>query len=986
MKNTQGRNALALAVVAVLSLGLSACGGGNSKSDAPPLVIGGGGGGGGGSGGGGGGGGGGGNDGGGGGTPPPPANVQPPHDAHLTLTHATEAERAGYTGKGVVIGLLDTGVNSNHPALAGRVIESFVHVDPAENDLSVGDKVGHGTTVAQLAAGKAVGNWPGGVAPGASIVSSRIIYDESPDDDGSGQGNEVRAGQGYGDYFRALNLEIADAAERAGATGVIINNSWGGLYWSDDRVTNEFVNAYSDLILNRDGLVVFANGNAGRDERYRANPTDNAALPSKSPAAAFLERGWLAVGALNPTESEPTLTDYSQACGVAKNYCLVAPGNAVFTGHTDSAGSTSYKWGGGTSYAAPLVSGAAALVWEAFPYFNNDLVRQTILGTATDIGAEGVDDIFGYGLLNVGAAVRGPGKFDWGDVLVEFDNKRVDPARGIDVSYFRNPISGSGGLIKDGTGTLVLTERSSYTGDTVLRKGGLEVLQGLTSSNVSTEAGSRFKGVGSFGGDFSNAGDLIAGDGVNAMNIAGDFQNTGTLHIWLGNPLGVDGAASIDGSTLYIEGVRNGYVFDQRAMVLYTKEGLEGEFAFVTSAPNVTLVNYSLEYDLLNAYLRATRVDVAAASSMWGLSALSQGSATRVENMLGGIDNGIKLGGGVGIDARLLDAAAAFQQAQGIAGFDMSLRSLSGQLHGASSAMTYDSIDANRRAANARVDRFRDSIRGTGAWASSLSRVGAMSLTGFDAVDFATSGDMVGHDVALGTNALAGVAFSRQQQQGWLPAMGDRVRGYQYESQLYAAWLDDGWYAQGRVGMGQFDRQMQRNVLLGMSLDGVSSRVSGSYFTANVESGHGFRLAGATLTPYVGVDYTRLENDGFSEAGASGLGLRADAWDSTRTQGYVGLRGERSWRMGNGLSLSLDARGEYQERLQSSGELFNASFVGYEQWEPLYGIGLAEHSSLYQLGLNAAFSPRNLFRVDLSRRQSDRYSDQQVNLQYRHAF
>ena len=45
------------------------------------------------------------------------------------------------------------------------------------------------------------------------------------------------------------------------------------------------------------------------------------------------------------------------------------------------------------------------------------------------------------------------------------------------------------------------------------------------------------------------------------------------------------------------------------------------------------------------------------------------------------------------------------------------------------------------------------------------------------------AGEIVGHDLAYGSNTLLGMAFSRQQQQGWLPAMGDRVRGYQYESQ-----------------------------------------------------------------------------------------------------------------------------------------------------------------------------------------------------------
>ena len=921
-----------------------------------------------------------------------------------------------HTGAGVVIGVVDTGVNRNHPAFGtpSRVIENFDlrvpgQPDPSGFDFSVDDKVGHGTTVASLAAGKAVGNWPGGVAQGASIVSSRIIADESPDDDGSGQGNEVRPGQGYGDFFRAVNLQIADAASQARAIGTIINNSWGGLYWSNEQVTNEFVNAYSDLILNRDGLVVFANGNSGTDERYRDNPSDNAALPSKSAEAAFLERGWLTVAALNPTEATATLTDYSQACGVAMRYCLTAPGNVVFTGHNDTAGNPAYKWGGGTSYAAPLVAGAAALVWQAFPYFNNDLVRQTILGTATDIGEVGPDVVFGYGLLNVGAAVKGPGRFDWGNVLIEFDNKRVDPANGLDTSIFGNAISGSGGLTKAGSGTLVLAERSSYSGDTILAQGGMIVRQGLANSSVTAYAGTRFQGVGSFGGNVVNGGDLIAGDGRNAMNIAGDFTNywtdpdgvvrLGTLHIWLGDPLGVDGQAKLRDDTagashLYIEGLssRPDYVFNERSMVLYTKEGLVGQFnSVVASAPNVTLVNYSLEYDLLNAYLRTQRVDVRAAAAVWGLSALSQGAASRMEGMMGGIDGSLGTGlpGGAiggGIDADLLAAAGAFQQAQGVSGVDLSLRSLSGQLHGAAAAMTFDSIDASRRAASNRFDGFRDNGMGAGAWAANLARDGGLSLSGFDSVEFSNSGEIVGHDLAYGSNALLGMAFSRQQQQGWLPAMGDRVRGYQYESQLYAAWQDDGWYAQGRLGLGQFDRQMQRNVLLGTRVNGVATRLSGSYFTANLESGRGFNWAGATLTPYLGVDYTRLDNDGFNETGAGGLGLRADQWNNTRTQGYLGLRGERRWQLGNGMSMALDARGEYQQRLRSNGDAFDASFVGFEQWQPLYGIGLAPSSSLYQLGLTTAFSPRNLFRVDYSRRQSNRYADDQISLQYRHAF
>ena len=284
-----GRSVLALGV----ALALGACGGGgggNVRPDPPP--------------------------------PPPPSgddgstggnsggSTQPTFDGHLVLTSADRAHAAGYRGAGVRIGFVDTGINRDHPALVGRVLQNFINVDPAGNDLTVDDKVGHGTTVAQLAAGRPFGDWPGGIAPDATLVSSRIISDAPPEDDGSGEGNEVEAGAGYGEFFGAINAELADA----GAT--IINNSWGGLYWDNTEVTVEFADAWRDFVIDRGGLVVFANGNAGEDPELRANPSDNAALPSKDGLAADLEIGWLAVAALDPLN--PTaLTGYSQACGVA---------------------------------------------------------------------------------------------------------------------------------------------------------------------------------------------------------------------------------------------------------------------------------------------------------------------------------------------------------------------------------------------------------------------------------------------------------------------------------------------------------------------------------------------------------------------------------------------------------------------------------------------------------------------------------------------
>src|SRR5690606_20128430 len=150
------------------------------------------------------------------------------------------------------------------------------------------------------------------------------------------------------------------------------------LYWTRTSVTAAIADEYRFFIRDHDGLVVFSTGNEGRDD-----PTDMASLPSQpgpngTAPAADLERGWLAVAALY-SDRPGELAYYSNACGVALDYCLAAPGTAMFPGHDSTASDVDFYYGSGTSYAAPLVSGAAALVWEKFPYFSNDLVRQTLL-------------------------------------------------------------------------------------------------------------------------------------------------------------------------------------------------------------------------------------------------------------------------------------------------------------------------------------------------------------------------------------------------------------------------------------------------------------------------------------------------------------------------------------------------------------------------------------------------------------------------------
>ena len=105
-----------------------------------------------------------------------------------------------------------------------------------------------------------------GVAPGAEIVSARIISDEPPEDDGSGEGNEVDGALG----LAPIHADLIDRDVR------IMNNSWGGLYWTNPAATAEIAAEYRPFIVEHGGLVVFSAGNSGFDD-----PSDMSALPSQ---------------------------------------------------------------------------------------------------------------------------------------------------------------------------------------------------------------------------------------------------------------------------------------------------------------------------------------------------------------------------------------------------------------------------------------------------------------------------------------------------------------------------------------------------------------------------------------------------------------------------------------------------------------------------------------------------------------------------------
>jgi subtilisin family serine protease len=245
-----------------------------------------------------------------------------PYAWHLQAVRAEDAWGVS-TGAGVQVAVLDTGVDATHPALRGRVAEGLDAAtgEPLSVDTDQSQGETHGTHVAALAVGEGVG-----VAPGAVLRPVRVF---SPDYVG-----DFRAAQ-------ALVWAVDQGAQ-------VINLSFGGSAYS--HLLHEAVN----YALERLRVVVAAAGNQGSVARFYP-----AALP-----------GVIAVGAADGQGNPAWFSNRGPWVGVW------APGVRIYSAFPGGG----YGLLSGTSMAAPIVSGIAALVKSSRPLLEPFAVRQALQG------------------------------------------------------------------------------------------------------------------------------------------------------------------------------------------------------------------------------------------------------------------------------------------------------------------------------------------------------------------------------------------------------------------------------------------------------------------------------------------------------------------------------------------------------------------------------------------------------------------------------
>ena len=516
--------------------------------------------------------------------------------------------------------------------------------------------------------------------------------------------------------------------------------------------------------------------------------------------------------------------------------------------------------------------------------------------------------------------------------------------------------------------------------------GGIRVEEGelhanfYVSGNVAVNSNAGF-GIGiSVDGDLHNNGRVHllpregAGAGLTGSRVGGHYSHAAeaVLELDIGQFLTAL-TASIEGGTLHVRGVKEGYVTSDREPVVATTLGLEGRFDAMTWADSLFL-QATLGYDDFQAWLDIDRVDVtAAAKSMAGITAAALSAAQRMENAFGVIDSSTGDGAGTVGDG-ILRLAGEFQsigdERQAIAALD----SLSGESHALATTLTFDAIDMGRRALSSRFDAFDARADGAQVWKRALGRGGD---TGIGGGDFALDGWLVGRDQKLGANTVAGFAFGETRADDRVGGNRDRSRDRQAHGQFYGGRLFDGGYAMAQFGFGRFDRSIERSLFDGDARQGVSSRYSGDYVTLGFEGGRQHRFGDALLTGYVGSDYTQLDSDGFRELGDSGFALHTGAARMSRLQAIAGVRAERDWR-----GATWRAYGEWQQVLDASGFDVQASFIGIDSWSPLPLADAARSGGLFGVGFGTRVSRNAALSFGFDQRFGPRGDERMASLRY----
>ena len=663
---------------------------------------------------------------------------------------------------------------------------------------------------------------------------------------------------------------------------------------------------YNDQV-NKDTLFVWANGNTESSDAYI-----QAALPSLYPN---LEKGWIAVVGVQKKAGNKLNVHYDGHyawAGTASWWAISADAEV-----SDSTGAIRK----GSSFAAPKVARAAALVAQKYDWMTADQVRQTLFTTTdrTEIYENETfirntspspdwEGKYGWGMLNQERALKGPGAFiNIHKQRINSQNSnnifRADIPEG-KISYFENDIIGDGGLEKSGKGTLHLTGNNSYERGSIVKDGTLEIHK-VHANKVDVEnEGTLVLHSKAIIGYNTNAYDVINDSEITADKIiARNVDNKGRLKVegttaiiggdYIARPgsttemdisskVRVLGNINMQGAAVLLSADR--YVAMGEEAVLLEGANAEGSVANAQIG-GMRKANVEVkEGKVVATLLRENPVEYLGENA----EESSRNVAENVENVFKDLDR--KVFSGTATDKELTMVATL--QGMSPTSFSSATELMSGEIYASAQALTFSqSQNINRDLSNrlSGLDNLKNSNKDSEVWFSAIGSGGKLKRDGYASADTRVTGGQFGMDTKFGPTTTLGMAMNYSYAKANFNRYAGKSTSDMVGVSLYGKQdLPYGFYATGRLGLANISSKVERE-LLTLTGDTVTGKIKhhdrmlSSYLELGKKVGW--------FTPFVGYSQDYLRRGSFNESEAA-WGIRADKKNYTTSNFLVGARAE----------------------------------------------------------------------------------------------
>ncbi|WP_075592839.1 autotransporter domain-containing protein [Glaesserella parasuis] len=748
----------------------------------------------------------------------------------------------------------------------------------------------------------------------------------------------------------------------------IFNNSYGNNPHRDSVKEKGWeklagLDLYKQLaaMAEKDSIFVWASGNDGKKRNTGQN--EYATIEGHVPLIRDgARKGWIVVTSVNPQNNG--LMDYASQIGdKAKNWGIAAHGEwYLFDKQVRTEG---------TSFATPVVTAAAANVWEKFDWMDHHLVTQTILSTANKLNSSDVteepNERVGWGVLNQERALNGPAKFD--TKLLTNDNKTYVVAK-LDYKHhtdrtkytWSNNIQGDAGFKKQGTGTLYFTGSNSYSGNTVIENGTLVIGNELKQSTV----------------EIQSQGTLLTKNLNNSqteVKIVKNVDNKGSLEVY-GKGLIIEGnyttsnnartVIDIDKSKLKV----NGTVNLQGSYIVADVENIN---EVVSRDPQTKTIiesqnpiqNYNGDYkisDRANPYIDLKEIKLKEGNNKEIIATykrndtefvLKSANESSLKNVYTArsldliLDSASDSGN---TNGNLRSTALSFINAkpQAVAS---AVDSLSGEIYPAVHQVALNSIKTlNRQIAKQQFSNIQD-IKPYHIY----TQLATQSLKlyqddNFGFADLKNSADsqLVGIDKQF--NAFTfGMGLQRVHQKLSPLSSKDQQVGKvdlkQHSFALYGKYDWNKWYYLSQISFTDIKGKLDRTLLLPNGTQTIKADLKLQNYSFYNETGLNLQYEKLRFNPYVALHINRLKQDSINEK--EDLALSIDKYHKTHYGYELGLRLNQS--LSEKLNINLDI--SYLYNKNSMDNIVNGKYIISDTETKLYGMRLPRYEFKTSLGM-----------------------------------